>query len=269
MAPVWFDATSRVPRQGQHVRVLTHAGVDHAAYFEVSHTDDWPSGASWALENGQSSLPFHHVARWSPDPTAQPPRRPAPPPEPPPSEPPPPAEPAQPAILAEALDQIRQTETLLQVLPADQYDWAPHPHIATLRTLARRLVRIVARMGWVLELDAVEVMFEPDLPDFDTSEGLVETFRANASTVRALTAETSADDLRAPWRLERNGEVVAEMSRGHALRRFGVAPMVYHRGEAAVLLTALGLTAPHPYPEWSFREGWHPAWTQPGVTGGA
>ncbi|PAP76977.1 DinB family protein [Rubrivirga marina] len=270
MEPAWYDATARVPRQGQLVRIVTQGGVDHAAFFEVTHTDDWPAGVAWVLENGRSSLPFDQVVLWSPDPSAVAPNRSEPPPdETPPDEAPSgpefASEPERPAILTEALFEIEQTETVLKSLPPDQYDWTPHPDIATLRTLSRRLVRIVARMSWVLELDALEVMFEPDLPQFKTPAELIETYRSNADTVRSLIPTTTPDDLQGTWRLERDGVEIARMSRGSALRRFGIAPMVFHRGEASVMLTALGLVPPHPYPEWAFRETPTPtsAWAQP------
>ena len=263
-APTWYDVNDRVPRRGQTVRVLTDAGTDHAATFEVAHTDDWPSGAAWVLANGRASLPFTRVAQWSPDPeaatlaqTAAPPAEPEPAPA--------PRRPSQerPAVLTAALVEIDRTATVLQMLPQDQYDWSPHPDIVTLRTLARRLVRIVARVGWILELDAVEISFEPDLPDFETPEELVATYKANADVVRALIPTVAEDSLWTPWRLERNGEVIVETSRQSALRAYGISPMVYHRGEAAVLLTALGLAAPHPYPAWAFRDSARAMWNQP------
>ena len=262
--PGWYELTTRVPRQGQTVRVVTDVGVSHVVRFEVAHTDDWPSGASWALANGHAPLPFTRVALWSPDLAA-----PLPAPEPatasgPESASTPAQAPSTPPVLSAALAEIDQTLTVLHGLPPDQYDWSPHPDIVTLRTLARRLVRIVARTGWILELDSVELLFEPDLPDFETANELVMTFQSNADAVRALVPKVTEAALWEPWRLERNGETIAETPRGVALRRYGIAPMAYHRGEAAVLLTALGVSAPHPYPEWPFKEASRTtAWAQP------
>ena len=257
----WYELTTRVPRQGQTVRVVTDVGVSHVVRFEVAHTNDWPSGASWALANGHAPLPFARVALWSPDLAAPPPSLTPAAPEP---EAPPAQVPSTPPVLTAALAEIDQTLTVLHSLPPDQYDWSPHPDIVTLRTLARRLVRIVARIGWILELDSVELLFEPDLPDFETANELVVTFQSNADAVRAIVPKVTEGALWEPWRLERNGETIVETPRGTALRRYGIAPMAYHRGEAAVLLTALGLAAPHPYPEWAFKEASQAAaWAQP------
>ena len=260
----WYPPSERVPRQGQDVRIWTHHGVDRVARFFVSHTDRWPSGASWVIDQGRESLPFGEVAAWSPDlsapfPAAQPvvpePVAPGPvaeaPPEP----------PSRPAILREVVVEIAQTGDVLRRLPTASLDWSPHPSIPSLRVLALRLVRLAARIEWVLDLDSVEMAFEPDLPDLADPDEIIATFAANAESVEALAASLTADDLRAPWTLERNGQPVAQLPRGDALRQFGLTPLVYHRGEAALLMKALGAYVPEPCPLWSFGEGvpWTPA----------
>ena len=258
----WFDLEARLPRRGQVVRIATRSGADHEARFVVQHTRDWPSGAWWELTNGRTTHPFSHVVRWSPDPKARPPRPGLEP------ERPLPRDPVRdrdvpPAILSEALLEIERTGEALRLFPTSHYDWSPHPDIATIRTLALRLVRIVARIGWVLELETLELLFEPDLPDFAEPADIAETYAANAETVRDLVPSVTGADLRQPWTLERNGETVVTLERGDALRRFGLTPMVYHRGEAAVLMTALGLRAPHPYPLWAFDDAPALAWEPP------
>jgi hypothetical protein len=247
------------------VRVIVDSGVNHEARFVVDHTDDWPSGAWWELTNGRSSLTFDRVDLWSPDADAQPPSKEA--------ESVPEAgdsteeevraPDAPPAILKETLQEIERTAHVLRLFPTSHYDWSPHPDIASIRVLALRLVRIVARIGWILELDTLELMFEPDLPDFAEPDDIATTYAANADTVRGLIPSLSGEDLRQRWTLENNGRVVAAMERGEALRQFGLTPIVYHRGEAAVLMTALGLKAPHPYPLWAFDDSPAAQWTAP------
>lgn len=259
----WHDPALRVPRQGQDVRIWTHRGVDRQARFVVSHTDHWPSGASWVIDNGQSALPFEAVEVWSPHldrpyPTSRPTPAEAPPPKP---EPSPPEPPSRPAILREVVAEVAETGDVLRRLPSSQLDWSPHPSIPSLRVLALRLVRLAARIEWILDLDSVEMAFEPDLPNLTEPDEIIATFLANAESVRALTDRLSSTDLRVLWTLERNGEAVARMPRGDALRKFGLTPLVYHRGEAALLMTAVGVQMPNPCPQWSFREAqvWTPA----------
>ena len=259
----WHDPAHRVPRQGQDVRVWTRRGSDRQARFAVAYTDHWPAGASWTVDQGERALPFEEVLAWSPRldqpyPAAQP--APAPVPAPAPSAPaaepapPGPAPPARPAILREVTAEIAQTGDVLRRLPSSQLDWSPHRSIPSIRVLALRLVRLVARIEWVLDLDSVETAFEPDLPHLSEPDEIIATFLANAESVNALAGRLTAADLRAPWVLERNGEPVARLPRGDALRQFGLTPLVYHRGEAALLMTAVGVDVPSPCPQWAFRE---------------
>lgn len=247
--PGWLDPRTQIPRRDQIVRVLTAHGTDHAAQFVVVHTNDWPSGASWLLRSHGDSIPFTEVVAWSPDPEAHPPREEGPEPEIPAATPA-----ARPAIIEEVLTEVERTGAVLRLLPVEPIDWSPHPDIPNLRVLAQRLVRIVARIGWIMDLDGVELSFEPDLPDLQSPEELVETFEANADTVREWAEKLDGAALRAPWLLERNGVQVTRLPRGNALRVFGLTPLVYHRAEVALLLTAMGIRVPHPYPLWAFAD---------------
>lgn len=264
LSPGWFSPSERVPRKDQTVRVSMGAGSTHVARFVVEHTHEWPSGASFALANGHRVVPFAEVAAWAPDPeTTTPPfaptddetadetpdavstdrhaanRR---------------APDAAPAIVAEIGTEVARTEALLRLLPADQLDWSPHPDLPSLRILARRLIRIVARIRWIAELDSVEASFEPDLPVFDSVADLVATFHASAASAAEIAPHLTGATLRAPWTLERNGDPVVQMARGEALREFGLRPLVYHQAEIALLLVSMGLPVPHPYGRWPFAE---------------
>ena len=254
----WFSPAERVPRRGQTVRVSTGTGATHAARFVVEHTADWPSGASFALVNGHRVIPFAEVRAWSADPDADGPafatsepsaeapngdrraddRRAA----------------APPAIVAEIGTEVARAEALLRLLPPDQLDWSPHPDLPTLRLLARRLIRIVARVRWVAELPTVEASFEPDLPAFASLADMVETFRASAASVAEMAQMLTGAALRETWTLERDGVPAVQMARGEALRAFGLRPLVVHQAEMALLLVSMGLPVPHPYGRWPFAE---------------
>jgi len=245
------------------VRILTLQGVSHDAEFEVEFTEDWPEGVSWRLSSGEFAIPFSDVVVWSPDPAATPApavvaaaARAAP------------LEPGAvpPAITFEIEHELGQTEAVLRCIPAGHLDWTPHPAVPTLRALGERLVRIVARIGWILELDALDLAFEPVLERADGLEDILTAYQANEEVVRTLARAVTGALLRAPWTLDRNGSPVASVTRGEALRRYGLTPVVYHRGEIGLMLAAIGVPAPHPYPEWTLDRPARPAaWVPPGA----
>lgn len=260
--PGWHALAAVVPRRDQTVRILTTRGVDHQARFVVVHTNAWPSGAWWSVQSGHVTLPFSEVVAWSPDPEARPHRPGAGAPGAAPGEAGPPPL-ARPALVSELLAEVGQTGSVIRLVPRDFVDWTPHPDVPPLRVLSWRLVRIVARIGWILELDGIELAFEPEVLVSRAPDEVLATYIANEQTVTELAERVTAEALRAPWRLERNGAPLVEMPRGDALRTFGLTPLVYHRGEAGLLLTALGVRVPHPYPLWSFEERTAGAWAPP------
>ena len=261
----WYSPANRVPRKDQVVRAKTVTGASSRARFVVEHTREWPSGAWWELANGHATLPFGHVLAWSPDPDAAEPvshgRG-----EPDARTPDEPETDDEPAIVREVTDETARAAALLRLMPPTHLDWSPHPDLPTLRTLARRLIRIVARIRWIVELEVVELSFEPDLPALDTLPEIVATFEAATASAAEMTLALTGAALRAPWTLERDGVPVAEYRRGDALRTYGLRPLVHHQAEIALLLTAMERPAPHPYPEWRFSDD-APApqpWAAPG-----
>ncbi|WP_412063440.1 DinB family protein [Rubrivirga sp. IMCC45206] len=246
---MWYDPKSRLPRPSQLVLVLTTRGSRQAARFAVAYTEAWPQGASWVLQRSGDAVPFEDVTVWSPDVGAERPglvdasapmsgESAAPP----------------PAIATEIVAEIVRTGDLLRKIPPEHLDWSPHPQVPTLRTLALRVVRIVARVGWILDLDSIELTYEPDLSELVTVDQMVTAYLANQRAVRRLAAETDGAALREPWQLERNGAVVARLARGNAVRLFGLVPVVHHRAEMAMMLTALGVRTEHPYGPWAFGD---------------
>ncbi|PAP77951.1 hypothetical protein BSZ37_16645 [Rubrivirga marina] len=151
----------------------------------------------------------------------------------------------------EALIEVERTGTLLLLLPEAHLDWSPHPDLPTIRTLSWRLVRLVERIGWILELDKLALDLEPAL-DLEMSAEISEAYAANEESVRRALIGLGPDDMRAPWLLEREGDPVARLPRGDALRTFGLTPLVYYRGQLAELLLALGVGVPDPSPLWPF-----------------
>ncbi len=234
------------------MRILTTRGVLHEAEFAVAYTDSWPDGVSWRLGRDGRSLPLHDAERWTPNLKAElPALKPA-------LDAPagasPPAPVGPPAIALELQDEVAETGQVLARVPSQYLDWSPHPNVPTLRTLGCRVVRVVARIGWILDLNEIELAFEPDLPVLSTLDEIVATYRANEAVARGLAATIDGEALRAPWRLERNGAPVAETTRGEALRRFGLRPVVHHRAEITLMLAAVGVETPDPSRPWPFQD---------------
>lgn len=252
--PGWFDPQVRLPRKGQEVWVRTKDSREQPARFDVAFTHGWPQGVSWAVESQPVALRFVDVVLWIPL-DAFPGVMSAPEALPEPRE----GEPGVPAndglgLARELREALDHTATVLSVLHDGQMEWSPHPSIPTLRVLACRVVRIVARIRWMIELESVERSFEPDLPDLQTANAVRSTFSADADELDTLIDSLATETLQQPWTLERDGEVLTRQSRSDALRAYGLGPLLTHRAEMALLMTAMNVPVPHPYQTWTFEE---------------
>ena len=234
----WYRPAQRVPARNQVVRIRTRSGQIWSAAFQVAYTEDWPAGVSWNIGGGRAPLRFSDVSAWTDVPEKK-------------------AGPAEvdptPAIVREAVDEIEHTRDVLALLPPDRLRWAPHPDIPSLQVIAWRLVRTVQRISWIASRDEVDRSVLPRIQPMRTPELIADTFSEVTAQAEEALSSLTADDLRQAWTLLDEGIQVVDMPRGDVLRSFGIRPLVYHRAEMCLLLTALDLTPPHPYPEWELH----------------
>lgn len=245
----WYRLEERIPRRNERVRIVKANGLDMEARFEVAYTSNWPSGASWRVASQEAALPFSDVIAWSLNATTSladavvTEASPAP-------------ESDTDAWLLQALrHDIEQTQQLLRRIPPSHIDWSPRSGVPSMRALSLRLISIVARTEWILDLDVVEAYLEPEVPDLPGLSEIVYTFDANAASVVELLGSGTGVDLSAPWRLERNGHLLVELSRANALQEFSLSSLAYHRGALSLLLSALGVPVPPSDPIWGFQDG--------------
>ena len=146
-------------------------------------------------------------------------------------------------------DEMERLRLVLERAPADRFAWRPHPRARSLGELALHLAGIPGWAGSMLERDFY------DLAHVDAPEGGAPPERAdvlallekNRGRARAAIAGRSDAELRAPWRLERGGEVVHTWPRIRALRAYLIDHVIHHRGQLGVYLRLLDVPVPALY----------------------
>ncbi len=153
-------------------------------------------------------------------------------------------------LLPEFDHETTTTRSLLALVPAQSFDWAPHPRSMTLRRLSGHLANL---LRWApaaierteLDLGDPEQSWPP--PEFSTTEGLLAIFDANRAAARAALAGASDEVLLVPWTLKNRGHEVFTMVRAGVLRSFVFNHSVHHRGQLSVYLRLLDVPLPHIY----------------------
>ncbi len=152
------------------------------------------------------------------------------------------------SLLPEFDQEMAATRKVLERVPEDRFEWAPHEKSMTLRQLATHVANLV---GWTqLTLEQSEFDVAPPggeaftLPVLDSVSELLAMFDRNSTSARKAIAGTGDDVFMQSWTLKKGGEAVFSAPKGGVLRRFVMNHLIHHRGQLTVYLRLLGVSVP-------------------------
>jgi uncharacterized damage-inducible protein DinB len=154
-------------------------------------------------------------------------------------------------LLPEFDHEMANTRRLLEVVPAADAGWRPHPksyslgdlaaHIATL-PLWGRLVLQQPELDLGLPANA-SIAQEP----FTTVAELVDRFDRHVREARAALASMSDAAMGVTWTLKNRGTAVFSQPRAAVLRGFVLSHTIHHRGQLTVYLRLRDVPLPSLY----------------------
>ena len=155
------------------------------------------------------------------------------------------------SLLPEFDHEIAGTRKVLERIPADKFDWRPHPKSFTLGALANHTSNLV-NWGHVTlhttELDLAPKDGEPPrMPVAADAAGLVANLDAAAQATRAALAEASDAAFGEPWTLKGGDQVYFTMPRGVVIRNMVFNHLVHHRAQLTVYMRLLDIPVPGLY----------------------
>src|ERR1700723_633075 len=140
-------------------------------------------------------------------------------------------------LLSEFDEEIKKTRTMLERVPEDKKDFAPHPKSMTLGKLAPHIAQLTGFGLMVLttpELDFATTKFAP-VP-FESAAQLVKTFDEGAAKTRAALKNTPDEAWTQPWKLSAGDKTIFAGSRFLAYRQMFLNHVVHHRAQLGVYL---------------------------------
>jgi uncharacterized damage-inducible protein DinB len=152
------------------------------------------------------------------------------------------------SLSRELAAEARTTRRQLERVPADKFDWRPHPKSSTAGMLASHLVECVRWGDKIFGMDELDLNPATLKPYLATSvEELLASF--DAAVASASTALAAIDDeaLHGLWRMKMNGKTRVERPRDDAFRDFTLSHMIHHRGQLSVYLRLLDVPVPGSY----------------------
>jgi uncharacterized damage-inducible protein DinB len=140
-------------------------------------------------------------------------------------------------LLSEFDEEMKKTHTMLERVPEDKKDFAPHPKSMPLSKLAPHIVQLSGFGVTVLttpELDFSKGSIQP-VP-FESAAQLVKAFDEGAAQARAALKKTPDDAWTQNWKLSFGGKPIFDGSRFLAYRQMFLNHLVHHRAQLGVYL---------------------------------
>jgi uncharacterized damage-inducible protein DinB len=140
-------------------------------------------------------------------------------------------------LLSEFDEEMKKTHTMLERVPEDKKDFAPHPKSMPLNKLAPHIVQLSGFGVTVLTtpgLDFSKASIQP-VP-FESAAQLVKAFDEGAAQARAALKKTSDDAWTQNWKLSFGGKPIFDGSRFLAYRQMFLNHLVHHRAQLGVYL---------------------------------
>jgi uncharacterized damage-inducible protein DinB len=140
-------------------------------------------------------------------------------------------------LLPEFDEEIKKTRTMLERVPEDKKDFAPHAKSMPLNKLAPHLAQLAGFGLTILttpELDFATTKFPP-VP-FDSAAQLVKTFEEGAAKVRVALESTPDEAWTQPWKLSFGDKTIFSGTRFLAYRQMFLNHLVHHRAQLGVYL---------------------------------
>jgi uncharacterized damage-inducible protein DinB len=147
-------------------------------------------------------------------------------------------------FLKELNEQAVTTRKMLERVPADKFDWQPHPKSMNLKSLASHIAELPAWITMVLTTDELDFATSPYTPvDLESNADLLAHFERTLEDGRSRLTEEYEAVLDQVWTL-RNGEQVYSADSKADVIRMTLNQIVHHRAQLGVFLRLLDIPIP-------------------------
>jgi uncharacterized damage-inducible protein DinB len=151
-------------------------------------------------------------------------------------------------LVTELDEEVKKTRAMLERVPGDKGDFAPHPRSMTLARLAPHVAELAGFGLSVLTqpgIDFSQGTYKPT--PFESPAQLLRVFDEGAAQVRSALAGMSDRAWSDPWKLSYQGKTLFEGTRFLAYRQMFLNHIVHHRAQLGVYLRLNGTPVPGTY----------------------
>lgn len=152
------------------------------------------------------------------------------------------------AFIAELKQEAASTRKLLERVPMDKPDWAPHAKSMKLGNLANHVAELP---GWTMvtldqdELDFAKFEYKPVIPK--TADELVKKFDDQVAKAVECLNRTSDETFMQNWTMRQGEQIFFTLPKAAVLRSFTFNHSYHHRAQLGVYLRLLDIPIPGIY----------------------
>lgn len=139
------------------------------------------------------------------------------------------------------------TRKMLGRVPAEKFDWQPHPKSMTMKRLASHIAELPGWVEMAITTDGLDFQNNPYMPkDVATTEELLEFFEESLQKGKLALADADESSFGKEWVL-RNGDEVYSRDTKYDVIRMAYSQIIHHRAQLGVYLRLLDIPLPGSY----------------------
>lgn len=139
------------------------------------------------------------------------------------------------------------TRAMLKKVPAEKYDWQPHPKSMSLLRLCTHVAEIPGWIQLTIDLDVLDFAKTNYQPEpFRTNQDLMNFFEARLAAGTEALTRAGDDILDKKWEMRNGDQLYFESTKGEVLR-MSMSQLIHHRAQLGVFLRLLDVPIPGTY----------------------
>jgi uncharacterized damage-inducible protein DinB len=147
--------------------------------------------------------------------------------------------------------EMATTRRVLEVVPATDATWRPHPKSTTLGDLAAHIALLALWGKTVAQQSELDLGIPANASiasmPFTTVPELLDRFDRHVRDTRKALESLSDEAMRETWILKNRGTTIFSLPRVAVLRSFVLSHMIHHRGQLTVYLRLRDVPVPSVY----------------------
>ena len=151
------------------------------------------------------------------------------------------------SLLQEFEQEMAIARRVIERLPEDKYDWAPHEKSMKAGRLASHITQMLGWIPLALSQDSLDLSKGHEAFNAASRAEMLEMFDKNVEQSRHAIQSASDEALLKPWSLVNGDQILATMPKIAVVGTFVINHIIHHRGQLSVYLRLTDTPVPSIY----------------------